>query len=317
MAARYWFLGLFAALAFACGGNSGTNDAGGGGGDDGGGGGGDDGGGSNDPDGGNGIDAPPFGGTCTPVSGAPQCSDCVDNDMDTRVDGFDPECSGPADRLEDSFATGIPGDNIDATMQDCFFDGNSGAGNDGCNQHVCCLLQATSEANCALLAPDADESKFDITKCYQPYGNVPVPMKCKDNCGVLAPPGCDCFGCCTVCDAGGCADVILNPAVSPNCNDMNITNPGTDNQLGTADDPCKKCQKTDCGTTECAYDGVSCTPCPGQCDMNGVCNPPLPAACGGMSMCPSGYVACDTANMNACPQGTYCQNGCCVGDIIF
>src|SRR5687767_8202688 len=121
MAARNWLLGAFAALAFACGNNSGSNDAGGGSGDD-------DGGGSGtEPDAFEAIiDAPPFGGTCTPNATAPQCSDCSDNDGDGRIDGFDPECSGPLDRLEDSFATGIPGDNMDSTYQDCFFDGDSG-----------------------------------------------------------------------------------------------------------------------------------------------------------------------------------------------
>src|SRR5690606_24247713 len=75
---------------------------------------------------------------CTP--GLTQCSDCVDNDGDGRIDGFDVECTGAADNDESSFATAIPGDNRDATMQDCFFDGNSGAAQGECNLHVCCLL---------------------------------------------------------------------------------------------------------------------------------------------------------------------------------
>lgn len=317
MAARYWFLGLVAALAFGCGGNSGTNDAGGGGGDDGGGGGGDDGGGGGDDGGGSLIDAPPFGGMCTPVSGAPQCSDCADNDTDGRVDGFDPQCSGPADEREDSFETGIPGDNMDATMQDCFFDGNSGAGNDGCNQHVCCLLQASNQNECALLAPDADASKYKINECYQPFGNVPVPTKCQDNCGKLTAPGCDCFGCCKICDAGGCRYVIVNPSVSPMCTDTTISNAGPDNMDpdtngdglgdGTGDEPCKRCAPTDCGMTECG--GQTCILCPGQDPSS------LPSSCGGQTMCPMGYVACDA--MGNCPIGSYCQTGCCTGAIIL
>ena len=35
------------------------------------------------------IDAPPFGGTCTANTG-PQCSNCVDDDGDSKIDGFDP-----------------------------------------------------------------------------------------------------------------------------------------------------------------------------------------------------------------------------------
>src|SRR3569833_2466017 len=78
------------------------------------------------------IDAPPFDGTCTP--GGPQCSNCKDDDGDGLIDGFDPECTGPFDNDEGSFATGIPGENKDAINQDCFFDGDSGAGAGGCSQ---------------------------------------------------------------------------------------------------------------------------------------------------------------------------------------
>jgi len=309
MAARNWFLGVVAAFACACGNNGGSTGDGGGG---------DDGGGNGLDDGGNLlIDAPPFGGSCTPVVGAPQCSDCADNDGDTRIDGFDPECSGPLDRLEDSFATGIPGDNIDATMQDCFFDGNSGAGNDGCNQHVCCLLQASNKQQCHLLAPDADENKYDIAECYQPFGTVAVPTKCQMNCGKLTSPGCDCFGCCTICDAGGCRSVIVNPSVSPACTDMNISDPGPDGMDpdtngdgmgdGTGDEPCKRCAQTDCGMTSCG--GATCILCPGQDPSS------LPTSCNGMTACPMGYVECDSAGN--CPVGSYCSSGCCSGAIIL
>lgn len=324
MAPRYWFLGLVAAFAFACGGNSGGNGDGGNGSGDG------DGGGDGTPDAFEAvIDAPPFSGMCT-VGGTTQCADCVDNDADGRIDGFDPECSGPLDRDEATFATGIPGDNMDATYQDCFFDGDSGGGNDGCSQHVCCLLQADDITECSMLAPGSNYNKYEKNKCYQPWGNTPVPSKCTMNCGPLAPPGCDCFGCCTVCNGmvnatspTGCEDVILNPAVSPACDQTNITDPGADGMEGTADDPCKRCVKVaDCGTTTCAYDGVSCTPCPGQCNdanMNGnfdagECNPALPTSCSGMSTCPTGYQEC--AADGTCPAGTYCSSGCCVGILL-
>src|SRR5258705_1061852 len=65
--------------------------------------------------------SPPAG--CVP--GTTQCSDCLDNDGDGLFDGFDPGCTSAADNVEGSFATGIPGDNIDPKTQDCFFDGNS------------------------------------------------------------------------------------------------------------------------------------------------------------------------------------------------
>ena len=291
---------IVAAALVGCG-----NDGGGGGG------GGDGGSGSGDGGGSGTVDSPP-GGMCTP-GGSVECSDCADNDMDGKIDGFDPECAGPLDDREDSFGTGIPGDNIDATMQDCFFDGNSGAGDDGCNQHVCCLLQAggaTTNTNddvseCMMLAPNSLYNQYDRSECYQPFGSTPVPAKCKMNCGPLTPPGCDCFGCCTVCNMNGCEDVILNPAVSPNCDQTNITDPGADGVEGTADDPCKRCVKSDCGSTECG--GQTCILCPGQDPST------LPSSCTGAT-CPMGIMPCDS--MGNCPEGTWCSTGCCVGIIL-
>src|SRR3982751_6186781 len=78
-----------------------------------------------------------IGGGKIPV-GQTQCSDGLDNDGDGRTDYNDPECVGPLDNDESSYATGIPGDNVDACKQDCFFDGNSGMGDDGCNWQLKC-----------------------------------------------------------------------------------------------------------------------------------------------------------------------------------
>ncbi len=296
MAARNWLIGCIAAIAFGCGGNSsGDGDAGNGTMDDGGG--------FNGPDAFEAVvDAPPFSGMCT-VGGTTECADCADNDGDTKIDGFDAECSGPLDDREDSFETGIPGDNMDATYQDCFFDGDSGGGNDGCSQHVCCLMHANNIQECMALAPNSNYNKYEKNKCYQPWGNVAVPSKCSMNCGPLSPPGCDCFGCCTVCqgDVSTCRDVVLNPQVSPNCDGSNINDAGGDGTLGTADDPCKACVKnTDCGGATCG--GSTCTLCPGE---------TLPSSCGGNSTCPTGYVEC--AADGTCPAETYCSSGCCVG----
>lgn len=298
MSTRYWLCSLMAAALFACGNNSGGNP---------------DGGGSGDGDGDiTSPDAPPFGGMCT-LGGSQECSDCVDNDQDGKIDGFDPECTGPNDDREDSFATGIPGDNIDATMQDCFFDGNSGAGNDGCNQHACCLLQAggatpatnDDEAACAMLVPAANAKKYKRADCYAPFGNTPVPDKCKMTCGPLAPPGCDCFGCCTICDAQGCEDIVLNPAVSPTCDQSNIHDFGPDGVEGTADDPCKRCTKTDCGNTTCGDE--TCVLCPGQDPTT------LPQSCTGAT-CPPDIMQC--GNDGSCPDGTWCSSGCCIGNFL-
>jgi hypothetical protein len=282
------------ALAFlfvlaACGGShgSGGDDAGGGGGDD-----------------APGImfDSPMFSGTCTP--GGPQCSNCIDDDGDGRIDGFDPECTGPFDNDESSFATGIPGDNKDPINQDCFFDGDSGAGNDGCNQHVCCLLGATTKAQCQtdligiVNNPDVEGNKYDVTKCFAPLGSAPIPPKCVMTCAAITPPGCDCFGCCTVCEPGTstCFDIAINPSTSPDCTPDTLSDPTK----------CKTCTKTTaCEGPLCG--GTSCVLCPGE-DPND-----LDPSCNGTITCPAGITACP--NGGGCPDQTYCASGCCIGVI--
>lgn len=238
------------------------------------------------------IDSPPFSGMCTP--NGPQCSNCTDDDGDGRIDGFDPECTGPLDNDEATFSTGIPGDNKDAVMQDCFFDGDSGAGNDGCNIHVCCLLGAKTAAECPIGA-----SKYNPDDCPPPLGKTALPQKCIDVCGKLTPPGCDCFGCCTVCDpvSNNCYDIDINPASSMGCGPDTIGDPTK----------CLRCTKnTQCGTSQCG--GGTCILCPGQDPSD------LPAGCNGTNACPDNEQTC--TNDSACPEGTYCANGCCIG-VIF
>jgi hypothetical protein len=105
-----------------------------------------------------------------------QCNNGIDDDGDGNVDGFDVECTGGIDDDESSFATGIPGDNRDPKWQDCFFDGNSGAGDDRCRYPTECLTGelSLSDAACA------------------------VTQACRDNCLPRTPNGCDCFGCCAI-----------------------------------------------------------------------------------------------------------------------
>jgi hypothetical protein len=281
---KHVILAFLAVAAFACGGKNGGGDDGGGDGGTGDG---------NTGDGGPGLDA--GGGACT--AGNAQCNNCIDDDSDTAIDGFDPECSGPIDNDESSFATGIPGDNMDAINQDCFFDGNSGAGNDGCNQHVCCLLKATNTQECTTALqglvnnPAQEGQKYKVEECFAPLGSAVVPQQCKDVCGPLAPPGCDCFGCCTECDAQGCVDIAINPTTSPDCDATTIHDPTK----------CKPCQKV----ADCGADCGGCVLCPGQ--------TMLPPECTD-NTCPTGTMPCD-ANGQCPSTDLYCSNGCCIGVI--
>lgn len=274
-----WFRVFAITMLVACGGNhGGTGSDGGGSGSDGGG-----------TVGDGGIDAPPFSGTC--VVGGPQCSNCIDDDNDKAIDGFDLQCTGPNDNDESSFATGIPGDNMDPVEQDCFFDGDSGAGNDGCNIHVCCLLGAKTVADCPIGA-----NKYDPSACPPPIGTGTLSDKCIQTCGKLAPPGCDCFACCTIYDpvTGKYYDVDINPAVSPNCTPDTISDPTK----------CLSCVKnTQCTGGSCGTG--TCTLCPGQTT--------LPPGCTDVT-CPNNEVKC--ASDGSCPTATYCSNGCCIGAIL-
>lgn len=271
-----YLLVLLAALVIGCGDNTNNSGAdGGGGGDgstttgDGGGGGGGDGGGGGGGDGGT---INPDGGNSS-ACGLTQCSNCLDDDNDGTIDGFDIECVSAADNDEGSFATGIPGDNKDSAKQDCFFDGDSGAGNDGCVLETCCLL-----GDCA--------AGTDCT----------ISQQCIDFCAPATPPGCDCFGCCTICEGADCRDVLINPAIAPNCDADTIN----DTTL------CPTCTKVDSCSTTCEPSG--CILCPGQTEAD------LPAECNNQNLCPEGQTACESGA--DCAADEYCGNGCCLTGII-
>jgi hypothetical protein len=276
---------LLLLLCAACGGKNGAGniDASNGDGDGGGNG-----------DGGPAFDAAIPPGCTAPIPGNPQCSNCIDDDNDGYIDANDIECTTPGDNDEGTFKTGLPGDNVDPKNQDCFFDGDSGAGNDGCNVHTCCLLGLTTQQACN----DAGfNGNYNPQQCPPPVGTTQLSQECKDKCGDAAPPGCDCFGCCTICDpaTSQCYDVDINPVVSPNCTAETLADPNL----------CKACTKvTDCGPTMCG--GETCILCPGQDESD------LPPGCNGTSTCPAGASSC--AMGEACPANTFCDtgSGCCL-----
>jgi hypothetical protein len=212
-------------------------------------------------------------------AGATQCNNCVDDDGDGLTDGQDPHCISALDDDESSFATGIPGDNRDP-KQDCFFDGDSGDGNDGCNLDICCLLGTCAEG-------------FDCT----------VSQECIDFCSPAAPPGCDCFGCCTICHEGTCKDLLTVPDSTDGWDCDNLDNLA---------DPvkCPSCIKAaGCGTTcDEAAQNDDCILCPGQSPDE------LPVECNAQNECPDGLQVC--ASTTDCPEFQYCASGCCIQIVI-
>jgi len=229
-------------------------------------------------------------GTCTPLLAAdgtsPQCANCKDDDGDGLVDWLDPECAGPLDNDEKTFGTGIPGDNVDACKQDCFFDGNSGAGDDKCEWNLKCDPKNTS--------PSA-ECPYDPN-----YKNCPATQvdACVKFCAKLTPNGCDCFGCCSITKPdGSTVDVKL----SSTCSIADVNDPNK----------CQPCTKN----TACQNDCGTCELCLGKTTVPASCTPTNPPPDSGTpppsNTCSiEGAQACNVST--PCPNGTYCVTGCCI-----
>lgn len=212
-----------------------------------------------------------------------QCNNGIDDDGDGTIDGFDVECTGAIDDDEGTFATGIPGDNRDPKWQDCFFDGNSGHGDDRCRYPTECLT---------------GELPQDAPACA-------ITQACIDNCMPRTPNGCDCFGCCAVqLPGGGQVHVTLGASCSMA-------------KIGD-EDACPVCTPSD----SCANACGECELCPGktEADLPASCAPepepepeppspeePPPAP---EPQCDGGLIACSESA--DCPMGEFCSLGCCL-----
>ena len=205
------------------------------------------------------------------------CDNGEDDDGDGLGDGLDPECTGPFDDDEASFATGISGE-IRESCQDCFYDGNSGHGDDGCEYHFECLYGRVPE-------------KISSSGC----ANCEISAECIDNCRARTPNGCDCFGCCEITKPDKSrVHVLLNPDCS----------------MDTIDDQtaCPRCVQS----VDCSNPCGTCELCPGKKPGD------LPELCTGDPgpgyTCDNGEQVCgDTL---PCPPDFYCHLGCCLQAIF-
>ncbi len=202
------------------------------------------------------------------------CGDGKDNDGDGLTDLQDPECTGPCDDDESSFQTGINGDNVDC-KQDCFFDGNSGQGDDGCIWDLKCDpanpgdgtampdCSYTGGMNCENMPPNQDKD-------------------CIEFCMPFVPPGCDCFGCCVVTDSeGNEASIFLN-SPDPECSIDNV-------------EACNECTQSD----DCVNTCEDCELCFGQEELPPECD---------SNECDFGDPCTTVAD---CPTDWYCLQDCC------
>jgi hypothetical protein len=208
------------------------------------------------------------------------CDNNDDDDGDGLSDGLDPECTGPYDDDESSFATGNPGDNRES-CQDCFFDGNSGHGDDGCQVNLECLFGRVPESLAGAGCPGCE-----------------VSAECVDNCLPRTPNGCDCFGCCEMFRPDGSRLYVL---LDPDCS------------LDRIDDPvaCPRCVPS----AECANPCGNCELCPGKVldDLPETCAP-APQEPGPGYTCDNGERVCGDGL--PCPEAFYCHMGCCLQAIF-
>jgi hypothetical protein len=213
------------------------------------------------------------------------CDDGADNDGDGLVDLQDPECTGPYDDDEGTFATGIPGDNKD-DCQDCFFDGNSGHGDDGCQYATECLLGG---------------NPMGASGCK----NCEVADQCYDFCRPRTPNGCDCFGCCEVTlEDGSTETVVLGGSCS--LDDLSQCETGC-----VINEECSN----SCGRCELCL-GKEVEDLPADCFESGddMGTPPSDAGDTPVHTCEDGEVPCNQTS--DCPNNHYCQLGCCIEIIL-
>ena len=244
---------------------------------------------------------------CEPVTcqgkGPYACGDCVDNDLDGAVDAHDIECTGPCDDTEDAFAGGIPGQNNAPCRQDCYFDFNSGSGDDQCYWTHQCDDHSTPESG---YAPSGDPGC-----AYDASATVPGSSGtcgelfrfqndlCLDYCRPVVPNGCDCFGCCQL-EGRSNRYVFLGSTIDgePSCNASTLGDPNA----------CRPCTPV----LSCFN---SCEPCE-QC----VGGTPPDRSCGGgeagapavSERCDPGVTPCGQVGEAECPAEEYCITGCCV-----
>jgi hypothetical protein len=218
------------------------------------------------------------------------CGNCVDDDVDQSVDMADIQCWGPCDNNEEGWKGEIPGQNNAPCKMDCYFDFDSGSGNDDCYwSHECDIEQPT--------LPDCPfDSAANIPgtgmSCAEAYATQS--QDCLDICMPLVPNGCDCFGCCLV-QIGGGEERTVYIGTEDDSGD------GTCSKETVADELlCEECTQVIGCLNECE----ECEICFGETEPPPGCDEPE---------CPPGVDPCtvDPLGGDDCPPGYYCLTGCC------
>jgi hypothetical protein len=224
-----------------------------------------------------------------------QCGDCFDNDGDHLVDSDDPDCTGPCDNTESSYYGGIPGQNNAPCREDCYFDANTGSGDDQCYWSQDCDLLS--------VAPGYPPSG-DARCSYAPGATVPgsgstceglaasQSNACLSFCLPITPNGCDCFGCCEL-PADSNKFVWIGSAQQNNgtCDAAHVDDPAA----------CHPCTPV----KSCFNSCDPCEVCVGRTVPSASCITP------GSGRCLGAAAACGQPGEPDCPADQYCVTGCC------
>lgn len=245
------------------------------------------------------------------------CGNTLDDDGDGLIDSDDPDCLGPCDNTEDSYYGGIPGQPGPACAVDCYWDSNSGSGNDECYwSHQCDPNEIDDPGH-----PEPnDKCPYDenanisgtglgCAELLQTQSDV-----CASICGPLTPNGCDCFGCCEL-PAGSGKFIWLG-------SEDEATGDGSCTQADINDPT--KCEP--CIPVPSCYNGCEkCEICigkpelPPECGEGGAGGAGGSGGSGGMGggggstgQCDPTVQACGLPGQAPCPDNYYCITGCCV-----
>jgi hypothetical protein len=222
--------------------------------------------------------------------GSVACYDGEDNDGDGLVDMLDPQCVSPYDSDEtDTFTTnptGISGDNMDDIKSgntDCYWDGDSGQGNDhlcldktlpGCDCWGCC--NGTYVYNGEVCTIQYDCFNGGDGGC----SDVEICDGIDNNCDAQIDEGCGCVPSPEICDT---VDNDCDGTIDEDCSctpTAEICDSVDNDCNGVVDDNCSNCtssgevcdgEDNDCdGFVDEGFDndGDGFTTCNGDCDDN-------------------------------------------------
>jgi hypothetical protein len=242
-----------------------------------------------------------------------QCGDGIDNDGDGLVDWEDPDCLGPCDNTEDSYFGGIPGGSGPNCDVDCYWDSNSGPGDDDCRwNHKCDPNEQVSPGHPEPLTKCAYNPGANISGSSQSCAQLDLQQSatCKSFCGPITPNGCDCFGCCELPASSG--KFVWLGSVDEQTNQGSCT-------AAVLNDPtkCEPCQPVPGCLNTCAKCElcIGKTTLPPECFQDGGVIDGGGSDGGSTTQCPDGVQPCGLPGEALCPMDFYCTTGCCIAHI--